>query len=82
MRGGSVPWYPCGWHGSKGRGIPFPSRYDDGMELRHLKTFVTAAEAGNFTRAAERLDVTQAAVSQHIAVLEAHYGQVLHADTH
>ena len=47
------------------------------MELRHLKTFVAAAEAGNFTRAAERLEVTQAAVSQHIAVLEAHYGQVL-----
>ena len=47
------------------------------MELRHLKTFVMAAETGNFTRAAERLEVTQAAVSQHIAALESRYGQPL-----
>ncbi len=47
------------------------------MELRHLRTFVVAAETGNFTRAAERLEVSQAAVSQHVAVLESHYGQPL-----
>ncbi|MBQ16844.1 MAG: hypothetical protein CMJ65_06940 [Planctomycetaceae bacterium] len=47
------------------------------MELRHLRTFVVAAETGNFTRTAERLEVSQAAVSQHVAVLESHYGQPL-----
>ena len=41
------------------------------MELRNLRTFVAAAERGSFTRAAERLDLTQAAVSQQIAALEA-----------
>jgi DNA-binding transcriptional LysR family regulator len=40
------------------------------MELRTLRTFVAAAERGNFTRAAERLELTQAAVSQQIAALE------------
>jgi len=40
------------------------------MELRHLRTFVTAAELESFTRAAESLSLTQAAISQHIATLE------------
>lgn len=40
------------------------------MELRQLRTFVTAAELQNFTRAAEALSLTQAAVSQHVAALE------------
>lgn len=41
-----------------------------GMELRHLHTFVIAAELQSFTRAADVLGVTQAAVSQHVAALE------------
>lgn len=41
-----------------------------GMEMRHLQTFVIAAELQSFTRAAEILGVTQAAVSQHVAALE------------
>ncbi|MFV2065403.1 MAG: selenium metabolism-associated LysR family transcriptional regulator [Pirellulales bacterium] len=41
-----------------------------GMELRHLRTFLIAAEMQSFTRAAEVLGVTQAAVSQHVAALE------------
>ncbi|MEW6747178.1 MAG: selenium metabolism-associated LysR family transcriptional regulator [Planctomycetota bacterium] len=41
-----------------------------GMELRHLHTFVIAAELQSFTRAAESLGLTQAAVSQHVAALE------------
>lgn len=41
-----------------------------GMELRHLQTFVIAVEMQSFTRAANVLGVTQAAVSQHIAALE------------
>lgn len=40
------------------------------MEMRHLQTFVIAAESQSFTRAAEFLGLTQAAVSQHVAALE------------
>ena len=39
-------------------------------ELPHLPTFVRAAERGSFTAAASDLGVTQAAVSQRIAILE------------
>jgi DNA-binding transcriptional LysR family regulator len=39
-------------------------------ELPHLATFVRAAEQGSFTAAASELNITQAAVSQRIAVLE------------
>ena len=40
------------------------------MEVKHLRTFVAAASESSFTRAAESLNVTQAAVSQHVAALE------------
>lgn len=40
------------------------------MEMRHLHTFVLAAELRSFTRAADALGVTQAAVSHHVAALE------------
>ncbi len=39
-------------------------------ELPHLLTFVRVAEQGSFTAAASELGVTQAAVSQRIAILE------------
>jgi DNA-binding transcriptional LysR family regulator len=39
-------------------------------ELPHLATFATVAERGSFTAAAAGLGITQAAVSQRIAVLE------------
>jgi DNA-binding transcriptional LysR family regulator len=39
-------------------------------ELPHLATFAAVAERGGFTAAASDLDITQAAVSQRIAVLE------------
>jgi DNA-binding transcriptional LysR family regulator len=39
-------------------------------ELRHLPTFVRAAEQGSFTAAAVEIGITQAAVSQRIAILE------------
>src|SRR5262245_31778366 len=39
-------------------------------ELPHLATFATVAESGGFTAAAFELGITQAAVSQRIAVLE------------
>ena len=40
------------------------------MDFRHLHTFVAVAEGRSFTRAAQSLSITQAAVSQHIAALE------------
>ena len=40
------------------------------MDVRHLRSFVAAAELGSFTAAAMQLDVTQAAISQQVAVLE------------
>jgi DNA-binding transcriptional LysR family regulator len=39
-------------------------------ELPHLSTFARAAERGSFTLAAAELGITQAAVSQRVAVLE------------
>jgi DNA-binding transcriptional LysR family regulator len=45
-------------------------RSTDFPELPHLATFASAAERGSFTAAAAALGITQAAVSQRIAVLE------------
>ena len=39
------------------------------MELYHLKTFVTVAEEGHLTRAAERLYTSQPAISAHNDVI-------------
>ena len=47
------------------------------MELYHLKTFVTVAEEGHLTRAAERLFTSQPAISAHIKALEEELGVVL-----
>lgn len=40
------------------------------MEIRELKTFVTAAEYMNFSKAAEKLGYTQASVTLQIQHLE------------
>jgi DNA-binding transcriptional LysR family regulator len=42
-----------------------------------LRSFATLARLGSFTRAAEALDLTQAAVSQHVRHLEASLGPLL-----
>src|SRR4051794_26457707 len=47
------------------------------MDPRFLRTFVTVARLGSFSRAADQLGYTQSAVSQHIGVLEADLGTVL-----
>jgi LysR family transcriptional regulator for metE and metH len=44
------------------------------LELRHLKTLTALAETGNVSRAAERLFLTQSALSHQIKQLEAAYG--------
>jgi DNA-binding transcriptional LysR family regulator len=50
---------------------------DVGFELRHLRTFVTVAKYGSFTRAADDLHVAQQAVSQQIRSLERGLGVTL-----
>lgn len=40
------------------------------MRVRHLKTFVVAAESGNFAQAADRLNMTPSAVSLQMKTLE------------
>lgn len=47
------------------------------MELYHLKTFVTVAEEGHLTRAADRLYTSQPAISAHIKALEEELGITL-----
>jgi DNA-binding transcriptional LysR family regulator len=47
------------------------------MELRHLATFVAVAEEGSFTRAADRLQVVQSAVSAGVRNLERELGATL-----
>ena len=44
------------------------------MELRWLQDFLMVAETGNFTRAAERRNTSQAAFSRRIKSLEAWLG--------
>jgi LysR family cyn operon transcriptional activator len=47
------------------------------MELRHLRYFVALAECLSFTRAAERVHVTQSTLSHQIRQLEDQIGQAL-----
>ncbi|MCE8020508.1 LysR family transcriptional regulator [Halomonas sp. MCCC 1A11036] len=49
------------------------------MELRHMRYFLALAETLNFTRAAERVHVTQSTLSHQIRQLEEELGQPLFA---
>lgn len=44
------------------------------INLSELRVFVTAAEEGNFSRAAKRLKLSQSAISQNIQAVEKAYG--------
>lgn len=56
--------------------IPFVSNEQSCAvdRIRSYECFVRVVEAGSFTRAAERLDLPKASVSQHVARLEQHLG--------
>ena len=65
-----------------GNVLAFPQA-PDAIELRHLRAFVAVAEELNFSRAADRLHISQSALSRQISSLEKLLGcDLLRRSTH
>src|ERR1043166_2630097 len=58
-------------------GLRLHFAYAPGMELRQLRYFVALAEAGNISRTAQKIFLTQPALSRQIKALEDEIGQCL-----
>jgi len=57
--------------------IDVANRWGNAVEMSQLRVFRAVAETLNFTRAAQRLNMTQSAVSHHIKTLETELGEPL-----